>query len=62
MKKGKDLSLFAEEEIILMNRLGKLSPRKIAEEPYLSILLNQSSEKQIRQTVMEPRWCFEDDR
>lgn len=37
MKRGKDLSLSTKEEIISMNRLGKLSPKRIAEKLDISI-------------------------
>lgn len=37
MKRGKDLPLSAKEEIISMNRLEKLSPKRIAEKLDISI-------------------------
>ena len=37
MKRGKDLSLPVKEEIITMNRLEKLSPKRIAEKLDISI-------------------------
>lgn len=37
MKRGKDLSLQRKEEIITLNRTGKLSPKRIAERLSMSV-------------------------
>lgn len=37
MKRGKDLSIAKKEEIILMNRVERLSPQRIAEKLSLSV-------------------------
>ena len=37
MKRGKDLSLEKKEEIITLNRIDKLSPKKIAEKFSISV-------------------------